>query len=340
MKSRTKHYILGKIGKFTGITSLFYKLNKDRKVILVYHNVIPDKYFKDVINLHWSIKESQFRKHLDVIKKRFNVGLNLDNPMELTITFDDGYKNQYLIASKILDEYNMNGYFFYSADLLDEKEILLIDKILYWLDYVCTGEYESKKYDLVLNIEDINSRQNQWKKIRGLIDKKVNFEEIYHILDEMYSFKNINVDKKFYDLRFMPIKEYELNIMKDKGHKIGAHSASHNILSNMKNDDLIKDIDRCKILLNKGIYNTKTFCYPFGCVEDVSEEVMNIVKLKGFSNGLSCMNDKLKNREYGNFFIPRMALPNTDDEDYIDFVLSGAHYFLKKWRLFPKIKNV
>ena len=52
-------------------------------------------------------------------------------------------------------------------------------------------------------------------------------------------------------------------------------------VSNMKNDDLIKDIDRCKILLNKGIYNTKTFCYPFGGVEDVSEEAMNIVQLKG-----------------------------------------------------------
>ena len=343
MQSKTKHiikYILAKISKFTGITSLFYKLNKDRKIILAYHNVIPDKYFKDFSNLHCSIKESQFRKHLDVIKKRFNVGLNLDNPMELTITFDDGYKNQYLIASKILDEYNMNGYFFYAADLLDEKDILLIDKIQYWLDYIYPGEYENKKYDLVLNIDDINSRRNQWNKIQGLIDEKVSFEEICYILDEMYSFKNINVNKKFYDLRFTPIKEYELNIMKDKGHKIGAHSASHNILSNMKNDDLIKDINRCKILLNEGIYNTKTFCYPFGGVEEVSEEVMNIVKLKGFSNGLSCMNDKLKNREYSQFFIPRITLPNTDDEDYIDFVLSGAHYFLKKWRLLPKIKNV
>ena len=342
MKSRAKHiikHILGKMSKFTGITSLFYKLNKGRKIILAYHNVIPDKYFKDSINLDYSIKESQFRKHLDVIKKRFNVGVNLDDPMELTVTFDDGYKNQYLIASKILDEYNMNGYFFYAADLLDEKDILLIDKIQYWLDYIYPGEYENKKYDLVLNIDDINSRRKQWSKIQGLIDKKVSFEEICYILDEMYSFKNINVEKKFYDLRFTPIKEYELNIMKDSGHKIGAHSASHNRLSNMKNDDLIKDIDRCKILLNKGIYNTKTFCYPFGGVEDVSEEAMNIVKRKGFSKGISFMNTKLKDREYSPFFIPRMTLPNTDDEDYIDFMLSGAYYFLKNGRLFPKIKK-
>ncbi len=107
----------------------------------------------------------------------------------------------------------------------------------------------------------------------------------------------------------------------------------------MKNYDLIK-IYRCKILLNKGIYNTKTFCYPFGGVEDVSEEAMNIVKLKGFSNGISFMNTKLKNREYNPFFIPRMTLPNTDYEDYIDFMLSGAHYFLKNGRLFPKIKKM
>ena len=45
MQSRTKHiikYILGKISKFTGITSLFYKLNKDRKIIHPPINIISN----------------------------------------------------------------------------------------------------------------------------------------------------------------------------------------------------------------------------------------------------------------------------------------------------------
>ncbi|MDY3959735.1 polysaccharide deacetylase family protein [Romboutsia timonensis] len=339
MGSRIKNiikYITIKTSKVTGVTNLFYKLNKDRKIILAYHNVIPDKYFNDYIHLDYSIRESQFRKHLDVIKRRFNVGVDLYNTKEITITFDDGYKNQYSIASKILDEYNMNGYFFYVADLLEEKDILSIDKIQYWLDHVCPGKYENKKYNLVLDIEDTTSRRNQWIKIQTLIDNKVSFDEICDILNDMYRFEDININKKFYDLRFTPIKKYELNDMKENGHKIGAHSSSHNILSNMKKDDLNKDIDKCKDLLNKGIYNTKTFCYPFGGVEDVSEEVMNTVKEKGFSNAMSFMNTKLNNREYGQFFMPRMTLPNTYDEDYIDFILSGTYYFLRNRRLLPK----
>lgn len=342
MGNRVKYiikYIVAKISKITGITKLFYKLNKDRKIILAYHNVIPDKYFKDYIHLDYSIKESQFRKHLDVIRIRFDVGVDLYNPKEITITFDDGYKNQYSIASKILDEYNMKGYFFYAADLLDDKEILSIDKIQYWLDHVCPGKYESKEYNLVLDIDDTISRRNQWRKIQTIINNKVSFDEICDLLNDMYRFEDININKRFYDLRFTPIKRYELKNMKDKGHKIGAHSASHNILSHMKKDDLNKDIEKCKVLLNEGVYNTKTFCYPFGGVEDVSEEVMDIVRLNGFSNGIAFMNTKLNNREYGQLFMPRMTLPNTYDEDYIDFVLSGAYYFLKNRRLLPKIEK-
>lgn len=340
MNNSAKKIIKGVVIKgcnIFGVNNIFYKLNRGRKKIIAYHNVLPDNYFKDVINLEYSIKESQFIRHLEIIKRRFNIGLDLYNNDEVTITFDDGYLNQYLIASRILDKYCIKAYFFYAGDLLKDRDILSIDRIQYWLDYVKEGTYFNKRYNLEIEISDINSRRYCWKKIQNLIGNKVSFDEICNILNEMYNFEDINIDENFYKLRFTPIKEGQLGIMKSRGHKIGAHSASHNILSNMSEDELENDINKCRTLLDKGIYNTKTFCYPFGGEDEVSEDVIKYVEKNGFKDSLSFMSSKLSELRYFKYFIPRITLPNTDDEDYIDFILSGTYYFMKNFRLFPKV---
>jgi peptidoglycan/xylan/chitin deacetylase (PgdA/CDA1 family) len=334
IKEKVK-YIVAKISKYTFMTKLFYKLNKERKIIIGYHNVIPDKNFENYINLDFSIRESQFIKHLEVIKKRFDIGIDLNNGNEVTLTFDDGYSNQYSIASKILDEYNVNGYFFCAADLLDNKDMLLIDKIQYWIDYADDGKYTNEEYNLELELADKITRKKQWRKVQSLIKNKVSFEKICELLDNMFRFEDIEIDNEFYKLRFNSIKKSELERMKLKGHKIGAHSSAHNILSYMKSDELNKDIEKCRVLLETGIYNTKTFCYPFGGEEDVSDEVIRVINKKGFVNAIAFINKKLKYRNYNELFMPRMILPNTYDKDYIEFILSGAYYFMKNFKLLP-----
>ena len=339
MNKKTKKMIkksMSKISKYTGITQLFYKLNKNRKIIIAYHNVIPDKYFKECINLEFSMKESEFKKQIQLIKKRHQVGLEIYDNNQVTITFDDGYLNQYSIASKILDKYNIKGYFFYPANLL-KQETLFIDKIQYWIDYVKPGTYINTTYKLNLEIKDTKSRKKEYEKINDLIKQGLTFKQIHDILNEMCEFENIKIKKEFYKLRFTPIKKEQLKKMKAKGHKIGAHSSDHNILSKLSKEELEKDIKKCKELLDKGIYNTNTFCYPFGGTKDVSQKVKEEVKINKFENALSFTNEQIKDG-YEQYFIPRMSLPEEGDECYIDFFLSGAYHFFRTGKLLPKIK--
>lgn len=336
IKKNIKHLIIKGL-KYSGITKLFYILNRNRKKIICYHNIIPDKYFSDNINLDYAIKESNFRSHMDIITKKFNIGLDLYDSSKITITFDDGYLNQYLLGSKILDEYNINGYFFYCASLLDKQDTLLIDKIQYWIDYVKPGKYNNKKYKLNLDISDKQSRRIEIKKINQLLENKISIEEVCNLLDEMYKFDSIELPKEFYTLRFTPINKINLEDMKKNGHKIGAHSSLHKALSDLTEEELEEDISKCRSLLDNGIYNTKTFCYPFGSEIEVSNKVMEKVKEKGFKNALSFVNDDFK-RNNNNYFIPRMSLPDTNDEYLIDFILSGTCYFMHNYKLFPKVK--
>jgi peptidoglycan/xylan/chitin deacetylase (PgdA/CDA1 family) len=325
-----------KISKYTGITNIFYKLNKNRKIIIAYHNVIPDEYFNKNINLDFSIKESELEKQIQLIKKRCQVGLNIYDNNQVTITFDDGYLNQYSIASKILDKHNLKGYFFYCANLL-EQDTLLIDKIQYWIDYVKPGIYTNDKYNIKLEITDNQSRRKEYHKINKLIKEGIPLKQIHELLNNMCRFEDIKIEKEFYKLRFTPIKKEQLQQMKLKGHKIGAHSSSHNILSKLTPKQLDKDIQKCRELLDQGTYNTDTFCYPFGGIQDISESVKEKIKEKGFVSALAFTNE-VSQGKYGQYFIPRMTLPMEGNEDLIDFVLSGLYHFFRTGKLLPKIK--
>lgn len=327
---------IAKISKYTGFTSICYFLNRNRKRTVAYHNIIPDKYFDNTLHLDYSMKESNFKKQIELIKSKFDINLDINDTKSLTLTFDDGYSNQCKIASRIMDKENVKGYFFCVANLINDNEILTMDKLQYWFSYVPLGVYKSKELNLEFNISTNEGRREEWKKVSDALKNGVSIKEAEEYLNDLYGFKDINMDEKFYRLRFYSIEKYELEDMKKKGHKIGAHSANHIRLSDLKQDELEEDIKICGDMLKNKIYNTKVFCYPYGSIEDISEVVINQVKNNGFESAFAYSNLPLNNgKEYNQYFIPRIFLPDTDDKDLIDFVLSGAKHFITFRKLLP-----
>lgn len=325
---------VAKISKITGFTSLCYKLNKNRKRTIAYHNIIPDKYWDDSLHLAHSMKESSFIKQLEVIQDKLGITLDIYDINKATITFDDGYLNQYSVASKIMDEKNIKGYFFCTVNVINNNEAFIMDRLQYWFSYVPEGVYNLEEINIILNIEDENSRNTEWDKISDVILEGVEIERIEKILDSLYPFKKIKVDKNLYKLRFTGISKEQLNEMKINGHKIGAHSANHKRLSDMSSEELYEDISLCSSMRPE-IYNTKVFCYPFGSIEDISKEVIDIIKDRGFNSSFAYSNNPIE-EDYNNYFMPRIFLPDTDNKDIIDLILSGAKHFMSFRNLLPK----
>lgn len=324
---------VAKISKITGLTSLCYKLNKNRKRTIAYHNIIPDKYWDDSLHLAHSMKESSFRKQIEIIKERFGCTLDIRDLNKVTVTFDDGYKNQYSLASKILDDENIQGYFFCTANVINNNEPFIMDKLQYWISYVPYGVYNLDEINIVLNIKDKNSRKTEWEKISDIIGL-VEIEKIEKMLDKLYPLDNIKINENFYKLRFKEISNDELEQMKARGHKIGAHSANHKRLSIMNNEELKNDINICKDMLGN-IYNTNIFCYPFGSIEDINETVLENIKQNGFKSAFAYSNNPIE-EGYNEYFMPRMFLPDTNNENIIEFILSGAKHFMSFRSLLPK----
>ena len=337
MENIKKLKILAEISKYTGFTKLCYFFNSNRKKVVAYHNIIPDEFFDNSLHLSHSIRESSFKKQLQVIQKRFDMNLDISNKKSVTLSFDDGYDNQFSIASKIMDEKNIKGYFFCVANLVGSNEALIMDKLQYWFSYVPYGKYYLKAFNVEIDIENDLSRKIQWGKISSLIDGGISLSSIERAFDKVYEFQSIEFhNADFYKLRFQGIGLEDLQKMKNSGHKIGAHSAKHERLSSLSCKRLKKDIDFCAKSMGD-IYNTDVFCYPYGSYKDINKKTIELLKEKNFKSAFSYCNSPLAEKvKYNDYFMPRIFLPDTDDEDIINFIMSGAKNFIRFRRLMPK----
>ena len=87
---------------YTGLDRLFYWLNRRAKRILTFHNVLPDELFARNIANGVSCSASEFRTVIRELKRKWKFSTDLFDPATVTITFDDGYLNQYEVAADIL----------------------------------------------------------------------------------------------------------------------------------------------------------------------------------------------------------------------------------------------
>lgn len=330
---------VARISKVTGFTRLCYFFNRNRKRVIAYHNIIPDKFIDDSLHLSHSMRESSFNAQLEVMRRRFKVSTDIEDVKAITLTFDDGYLNQYEIASKAMDRYNMKGYFFCVEDLISKGNPILMDMLQYWISYVEEGTYKLEELKITLELSDKESRRLQWNKISELLNSGVSNEKIAEEFEKAYSFKAIKgPNEKFLKLRFAAIPKSSLKVMKERGHYIGAHSAFHRRLSLMNEENLKEDIEICKKETGT-IFNTNVFAYPYGSKEDISPTVIEFIEEAGFTEAFAYSNGPLKGEfQYSKYFMPRMFLGDTTDKDLIDFTLSGAKHLIVFRRLLPCLK--
>ena len=111
--------ILARIGYWSGLDALFYWLNRRAKRTLTFHNVLPDDMMIKGAAEGITISLSEFRKIIGWIGERFPLSVDVDDPKTATITFDDGYKNEYEIAGKWLMKQGVPAIMFVSGQVIN-----------------------------------------------------------------------------------------------------------------------------------------------------------------------------------------------------------------------------
>ncbi|MFC1684780.1 polysaccharide deacetylase family protein [Pseudomonadota bacterium] len=261
-------------------------MSKGRLNILIYHRVLnqPDPLRPNEVDIQ------RFNKHMKWVKRCFNV-LDLSKavelmhmhqlpPRSLSITFDDGYKDNYTNALPILKAHQLKATVFVSTAFLNSgamwNDIVIESFRNVESDVIDMTQYGLGVYDL---IDERNGSLN-----RLLTDLKyLSFDQRAKIVGDI---PGLFSTKTPLDLM---MNDDEVKAMSSQGITIGAHTVNHPILSkiepNSAEHEILGSKNYLEELLDKPV---DMFAYPNGKPGiDYCDEHVQMVKRMGFKAAVS-----------------------------------------------------
>lgn len=270
---------------------------KGKIFILMYHRVDKQSYpfYETAVHPHAFERQMQFlKKNFSVIDladlKRLNVKEKSATD-HVVITFDDGYRDNYLHAFPILKKYGLKATIFLATDYIGTGKLLWYDDLA-WVLYhgkAFSAGHLGKQSPLHLKLaEKIGIFLNAEKKEkRGALQsiiaelKDVNSAHRERIIDEIAS--SCNVSRYSRDADPVMLSWDEVVQMSESGISFGCHTQSHLLLSNTEIDEARREIRVSREKIEGQIEKkVTTFAYPYGKKADYSEQVISILEEEGF----------------------------------------------------------
>ena len=328
MSFKKIYLIIYLLAFYTGIIWLFYRLNRNRQRILVFHHIIPDNLISDSFEQKFVCSsQSNFERIIDIVNKRLNVTTQIGKPNSAIITIDDGYRAA-LTADEVLSKYGNNAYFFLPLHNVDAGP-LWNDRIKGWMAYIAPGEYTIAGQSYYLYSQ--SSRNKAYNTIiESIYTKDVNYLSIIEQLESICPFDTLKISEEYANLRFRGLTLDEITQLKHKGHKIGAHSINHDILSFLPSEKLKHDFQHCSAQINK-LFNCSLYAYPFGHKRQVSIKCVKECAASRFTAAV--MNEYVPNETP--YTLSRMNISRYTSRYEIDAELSGFKQLLRnilRWK--------
>jgi len=298
--------------------------------ILNYHRICSDNVFTKP-NDELVVSESKFREQLIFLQKNYNI-VSLDgllsfenkNKSNVSITFDDGYKDNLTYALPILNELKIPATI-YIITKFYEKE----GSIWWWelQDYIWENfqniQFTYNKRNYEFSIQSNSQKRECFNKIKSII-KKLNNNEQKKLLTEI---TKTNLRKQFTN-EFL--NEQDLKLLNSNPLiTIGAHTHNHLSLKNLSKEECTQEIKKSKEIL-ENLLNSKIshFSYPYGTKNDASEREFKLAEELGFKSAVTTSVGIISKKNL--FNLPRIHINEKVNEKILKFKLSIYYIFYKK----------
>jgi peptidoglycan/xylan/chitin deacetylase (PgdA/CDA1 family) len=264
----------------------FVKRRKAGNVqILVYHRVNDDS---DAFFPGTPIEV--FKNQMEYLAENFNI-CSLDSAVEkmvskdvpdntVVITFDDGYRDNYLNAFPTLKNLSIPATIFLATDAIGSKRVL-------WHDRVFSAFRETRVP--VLRGLGNDSRTYHLKSVEEKRFAQAEVLKFIRSLDDQERSRWIDflVEKlEVVDCREVPglmLSWEEIRVMHENGISFGSHTITHPILSRLSLDRAQEEIQKSKAIIEERLRNPiRTFAYPNGSGNDFNESTKSILKEAGY----------------------------------------------------------
>jgi len=270
---------------------------QQRIFILMYHRVDYQAYpFFEVV-----VKPEIFEKQIRFLNRFYKIvdlgdlkNVASHQPFGkdiVVITFDDGYRDNYIHAFPILKKYHIPATIFLTTGYINTHRLLWYDQLA-WILYKTESTPDRAALvksglapEIVTEVERFfNAGSSAHISIlRSLVAKLkvLSAKNKKETLDRLA--KALNIRKTADNGERAMLSWEEIREMSTHGISFGCHTVSHPVLSAIPLQEARKEIIESKKMIEKQLSKpVKTFAYPFGKEIDYSKEVVKLIADEGF----------------------------------------------------------
>lgn len=319
-----------------GSNSLVKKFvfNKEKNfAILCFHRIVEEDYFHNNISplAGLCVSKKNFYSQVKFLKENFEL-VSLDelhhhiltkkNNFVVSITFDDGYKDNLTNALPILENFEVPFSVFVVTRFLEG------DTFMWWYEL---WDFIDKSKFIIFNKKKLNLNSSSLKinnfffflKILINLSLRQQKKFLKKLRDSNYNIKYNDLCLNWNDVQFLSSHRLVT---------IGNHTHSHLRLKILNDNDLFKEIAISKNILEKKIkHPIKYIAYPFGGVEDVSNTSLLLAKKVNYKLGLSTQKNFIDQNLHN---LPRYNVDNEISNLALAGKINGLEDFLLKIRNF------
>lgn len=266
--------------------------------IFVYHRVGPQLHDW----LYRSISETVFEKQIRWLASTHTI-ISLEDLADLirekrqpcgnvaVITFDDGYKDNYLHAFPVLQNYNIPATVFLTTGCIDRRALLWSDL----LDYIILStDAEAIEHEVLgtIPLRTGSERSSALFDIKQKVMKRIPHREKLRLMEDLERDLCVEVPEQHGD--DIMLTWDEVREMREGGIRFGAHTVTHPILSNTTFEEAAFEIAGSKRRIEEELgEKITTFAYPNGKPEDINADTIELLRQHRFACAVTTVPAKI-----------------------------------------------
>jgi peptidoglycan/xylan/chitin deacetylase (PgdA/CDA1 family) len=280
--------------------------------VLLYHRVAP---YREVgpMTVHSAVEPDVFERQMRLIKKKVvpfeeSVEEGFDRSRNvISVTFDDGYVDNFVYAFPILKRYAIPATIFLSTENIDNRIDFWWDK----LDFLVAKsshkriEYDGLHYDLITE----NQKRGAYRALfRVVASQEQHLDTVIRNLEEKLN--GMSAPEPCLLMTWDHVKE-----MSRSGIAFGSHTCSHKRLSMIGDPYVLKtELQQSKKRLHE-IIGSKGFgfAYPYGRETDYGADSISAVHREGYQYACTAVAKEFENTD-STYEIPRIGVSRRDTE--------------------------
>ena len=275
-------------------------------VILLYHRVIPRDRQDGVCSFPGIVvSRESFEKQMRFLSEHYNV-MSLDDYLEArvkkiplpyktaVITFDDGWKDNFLYALPLLKRYKLPATIFLATGFIGKGEAFWPEKLGFLVKQIVASRSKTRKpvedgfLEELRQLLDSAPNNLREEKIRLLLTRAM--ERLLYLDESRRNTLIARLESCLNDFEY-PSEENscmnweQIEEMKRSKISFGSHGVSHNILTVLQEEKIAEELEGSKRLIEDRLgIEVKSFAYPNG---DYSEDIVGRVRGAGYKVALT-----------------------------------------------------